>query len=208
MYGKIISEWPEVDDRNLFSYILRVKAVDVDYIGVYKDQKAYSYWMSGFVDAVCVAKCPVNSKFTFLKRSVCPYQRIRDDPHEVWICTEGAKKDCKILTLWCTCTAGTGEACNHVIAVLYKVNYAFKKNYGTDDGLPQSLSTKALDFMSSCSVKNKPLEQVAPLLLEYCQLTNEQTMRIVKETRGQHSNSVAGAKKRPGNSFKFPSGIY
>ena len=276
-----ISEWPEVDDGKLFSYILRVKAVDVDYIGVYKDQKAYSYWMSGFVDAVFVAKCPVNSKFTFLKSSVCPSQRIRDDPHEVWICTEGPKKDCKILTSWCTCTAGTGEACNHVIAVLYKVNYAFKKNYispactsvpqgwnkgtrrdvtpckvndltfrkdkktrketdrnpaldqalrktfdprkvedrlltdervssllngikvsvpsacvlysvehGTDDGLPQSLSTKALDFMSSCSVKNKPLEQVAPLFLEYCQLTNEQTMRIEKETRGQHSNSV------------------
>jgi len=39
------------------------------------------------------------------------------------------KKQCRIITSWCTCTAGTGEVCNHVIALLYKVNYAFKKDY-------------------------------------------------------------------------------
>ena len=124
-----IHEWPEIDDGKLFSYILRVKAVDVDYIGVYKDQKAYSYWMSGFVHTVYLAKCSVNSELTFLKGNVCPSQRIRDDPHEVWICIEGPKTDCRIVTSWCTCIAGSGEACNHVIALLYKVNYAFKKNY-------------------------------------------------------------------------------
>ena len=28
-----VQRWPEIDDGKLFSYILRVKAVDVDYIG-------------------------------------------------------------------------------------------------------------------------------------------------------------------------------
>ena len=124
-----IHEWPEIVDGKLFSYILRVKAVDVVYIGVYKDQKAYSYWMSGFVDTVYLAKCPVNNELTFLKGNVCPSQRIRDDPHEVWICIEGPKTDCRIVMSWCTFIAGSGRACNHVIALLYKVNYAFKKNY-------------------------------------------------------------------------------
>jgi hypothetical protein len=41
-------------------YILRVKAVDVEYIGEYKDERAYSYWMSGFVDIIHVAKCPID----------------------------------------------------------------------------------------------------------------------------------------------------
>ena len=36
--------------------------MNVDYIGRYKDQKAYSYWMSGFVDTIFVSKCPSNSK--------------------------------------------------------------------------------------------------------------------------------------------------
>ena len=33
------------------------------------------------------------------------------------------------MTSWCTCIAGTAEACNHVIAFLYKVNYAYNKKY-------------------------------------------------------------------------------
>ena len=48
-----VADWPKLDDGKLFSYILKVKAVDVDYIGKYKDEKAYSYWMSGFVDSFC-----------------------------------------------------------------------------------------------------------------------------------------------------------
>jgi hypothetical protein len=38
-------------------YILQLKTVDVEYIGKYKDERAYSHWMSGFVDIIHVAKC-------------------------------------------------------------------------------------------------------------------------------------------------------
>ena len=65
-----VHEWPNIDDGMLFSYILRVKAVDVDYIGKYKDQKAYSYWLSGFVDTVYHASC--NDNLLFLKAYVSP----------------------------------------------------------------------------------------------------------------------------------------
>ena len=61
-----VKQWPEVDDGKLLSYILRTKAVDVEYIGKYKDQKAYSYWMSGFVDTVLFTKCPIDSKHVFV----------------------------------------------------------------------------------------------------------------------------------------------
>ena len=44
-------------------YILRVKAVDVEYIGKYKDERAYLRWMSGFVDIIHVAKCPIDMTF-------------------------------------------------------------------------------------------------------------------------------------------------
>ena len=60
-----VKQWPEVDDGKLLSYILRTKAVDVEYIGKYKDQKAYSYWMTGFVDTVLFTKCPIDSKHVF-----------------------------------------------------------------------------------------------------------------------------------------------
>ena len=54
-----MQKWPEIDVGKLFSYMLKVKK----YIGKYKDQKAYSYWMSGFVDTVYIATCPLDSRF-------------------------------------------------------------------------------------------------------------------------------------------------
>ncbi|XP_046864652.1 uncharacterized protein LOC124459175 [Xenia sp. Carnegie-2017] len=133
-----VRKWPEIDDGKLFSYILRIKAVDVDYIGKYKDQKAYSYWMRGFVDIVYVAKCPSDGKFTFLKGNICPSQKLNDDPHKVWVCVEGTGSDCRIVTSWCSCTAGTAEACNHVIALLYK-DRKTKKVSNRDSNLEQKM---------------------------------------------------------------------
>ena len=74
----IVHEWPNIDDGMLLSYILRAKAVDVEYIGNYKDQKAYSYWLSGFVDTVYHASC--NDNLLFLKAYVSPLQRLNDGP--------------------------------------------------------------------------------------------------------------------------------
>jgi hypothetical protein len=69
-------------------YILRVKAVDVEYIGKYKDERAYSYWMSGFVDIIHVAKCHIDKTMTFfLKLSMSCITKSCDDSHvKVWMC--------------------------------------------------------------------------------------------------------------------------
>ena len=44
--------WPDLDRGKLFSFILKNKAVDSEYIGKYKDQKAFSFSESGFVGAL------------------------------------------------------------------------------------------------------------------------------------------------------------
>ena len=75
-----VHEWSHIDDGMFFSYILRVKAAK------YNDQKAYSYWLSGFVDTVYHASC--NDNLLSLKAYVSPLQRLNDDPHHVWVCTE------------------------------------------------------------------------------------------------------------------------
>ena len=96
-------------------------------MGEYKDEKA-NYWMSGVFYTVLVASCPKDSTLIFIKGNVCPSQRIREDPQKVWICVKGQNSP-SIITSWCTCIGGTGEVCNHVIAILYKVNYAYHKNF-------------------------------------------------------------------------------
>ena len=40
--------WPVITIGNIFAFILHKKDFNTDYIGKYKDQKAYSYFDSGF----------------------------------------------------------------------------------------------------------------------------------------------------------------
>ncbi|XP_073258887.1 uncharacterized protein [Porites lutea] len=115
-----MTKWPPVDLCKIFAYILSNKEFVSDYIEKYKDEKAYSSWKSNFVDTILIAdnkdgKCVLQCKVT-------PSQRIREDPREVWV---ALKKDGTVLCGWCTCIAGTSATCNHIIASLYKVEYAF-----------------------------------------------------------------------------------
>ncbi|CAH3115328.1 unnamed protein product, partial [Porites lobata] len=138
----------------------------------------------------------------FLKGSVSPSQKIRDDPHKVWVCLEGTKSECKILTSWCTCTAGTGEVCNHVIALLYKVNFAHKKAYISPacTSVPQGWNKGTRKDVAPTQIKNlvfrkdkktredSPKEQAANLTLKNNfdprkpqdrQLTNERVSALI-----------------------------
>ena len=49
-----ITKWPPVTLGCIFSFILKVKDFDREYIGKYKDQKAYSNFDSGFVGAILI----------------------------------------------------------------------------------------------------------------------------------------------------------
>ena len=51
-----LTVWPKVNLGNIFEYILRMKEFDKEYIGKYKDQKAYSYFDSGYVVEIFVSK--------------------------------------------------------------------------------------------------------------------------------------------------------
>ena len=55
-----------------------------------------------------------------------PYQRVRRDPHDVWV---AFKANGSLVCRWCTCIAGTSATCNYMIAVLYKVDYAVQNGY-------------------------------------------------------------------------------
>ena len=93
--------------------------VYTEYIGQYKARKAYSYFMSGFVHEI-VVYCPSQDK-VLLKGNVTPSQRSREKPRNVWVLRS---KNGDVICANCSCTAGFGECCNHVVAILYKVEYA------------------------------------------------------------------------------------
>lgn len=62
--------------------------------------------------------------------------------------------------------------------------------YTKDDGLPELLPQRALSFMSSEEMKEKPLEYTAPLFLKECQMTADQVKRVEIETHGQSTNDL------------------
>ena len=56
--------------------------------------------------------------------------------HISWILVQ--KDPLQVLTCCCSCMAGTSQSCNHVIAVMYKIDYAYQKGYlnKTYTGIP------------------------------------------------------------------------
>ena len=121
-----ITMWPPVHCGTIYSYILKVRDFDVDYVGRYKDQKAYSYWLSGFVDTIYTYQLLTNKNYLVI------YGMVRASltasvVHKSWILIQ--KNPLQILTCWCSCMAGYSQSCNHVIAVLYKMDHAREKGY-------------------------------------------------------------------------------
>lgn len=61
--------------------LLKHKGVDSDYIGKYKDQKAFSFYESGFVGTLYTYTVPAK-KMLFVKGDVTPSTKVQDDPHK------------------------------------------------------------------------------------------------------------------------------
>ncbi|CAC5387151.1 unnamed protein product [Mytilus coruscus] len=118
-----VKEWPKIDLGKIFSFILSKKEQDMDFIGHYKTQKAYSYYLSGFVDTVF---CATLNGTQIIKSHVTPSQSVRNEPHDVWLAVNNENE---IQVSWCSCIAGLAQTCNHVIAVLYKIEFATNMGY-------------------------------------------------------------------------------
>jgi len=118
-----VSLWPTTDIGKIFQFIISNHAFEADYVGQYKNKKAYSYFLSGFVHTLFVS---VQGDKVVLKCKVTPSQKVHDTQREVWIVCE---KSGLVLGAHCTCTAGFSECCNHVISVLYKIEHALTNGF-------------------------------------------------------------------------------
>ena len=102
---------------------------DADYLGKYKDQKAYSFFDSEFVGPIWVYELSSRKGTTILYCNVRASQSIHESKN-LWIATNRANETgTEILSAWCSCMAGAYEACNHIIATLYKIEYANNKGW-------------------------------------------------------------------------------
>jgi hypothetical protein len=115
-----VSLLPPIDIGKIFHFLLENREFNTDYVGKYKTQKAYSYLKSKFVGQIMIkASCNNNC---IIKCEVKRSQKMQAEPAKVWIVLN---ENGESLGAWCTCTAGYGKTCNHIVAVLYKAEECF-----------------------------------------------------------------------------------
>ena len=114
-----VLRWPKTNLGHIFEFLMNVREYKTEYIGKYKDQKAFSYWEDGLVGEVMChdgENVPVGTVLYFSQ----VLASMEDESRDLWIFAEKAGK---ISAAWCNCTAGT-FVCNHIIAALYKIEHA------------------------------------------------------------------------------------
>eukprot|EP00794_Sanderia_malayensis_P004122 gene4122-4676_t len=64
------------------------------------------------------------------KSESTPSQGINNIPHKIWVAIE--KKSGTVKSAYCTCFAGLGSTCNHIAAILFKVEHAWTNGWVQD----------------------------------------------------------------------------
>ena len=93
----------------------------------YKLGKAYRYFSCDFVREIYYHLVSERSCQCILKCKIVPSQRVSIKPYDVWAIIEKDQIDKlggKIYSAYCTCTAGLQGGCNHVVAMLFKIESA------------------------------------------------------------------------------------
>ena len=142
-----VREWPVTDIGKIFSYIFLKKAFSSNYIGQYKVQKAYRYFMCGFVDKIFTKQ--VDGTLSLIKTFVMPSQRLNQEKYQLWILF---KNTGNVVAAFCSCTAGFCQCCNHVVAALYKINHA------NENGLNDPACTDILCKWNASVKEVKPMK--------------------------------------------------
>ncbi|XP_033124665.1 uncharacterized protein LOC117122990 [Anneissia japonica] len=121
-----VSKWPPTMAIDIGNYISNIDDVSLGkrLMSDYKEQKAYSYFASGWMKDIEYHGIEQNNKYCFLRSKCVPSQRVKDVPWSVWIAIE--KVSGHIHSAFCTCFAGYSTTCNHVAALLFKVDFAWR----------------------------------------------------------------------------------
>lgn len=119
-----VSFWPMITYGNIFNYLtFTPSTLGSDDLNDYKTSKAYSYFTNGWLGPIMYHPIDEDSKYCFLKGDCRPSERLNDPPHKLWVCVLKGESN-RIMSAHCTCMAGMSETCNHIAALLFRVDAA------------------------------------------------------------------------------------
>ena len=162
--GSGLSKWPSVYYTNIENYLRKLQKTD----GLirrleteYKEGKSYRYFKCNFVKEIFYHKISDSSKFCILRCRVTPSQSIHSKPYYVWAIIEkdGVRPGGHIHSAFCTCVAGLLGGCNHVVAMLFRIEAAVSTG-ATKPGCTSLLAKWNVPSGSKTSVINQPICEV------------------------------------------------
>ncbi|CAH1265590.1 Hypp3211 [Branchiostoma lanceolatum] len=122
-----LEEWPNVMYFDICDYLMKDhpgKDQDLNsrILNAYKEGKAFTYYSSGWLQEVYCCK---RDGCVYLRAKCRPSARVNDIPHNVWVCCDPTGT---VKRAYCSCTAGLGQTCNHIAALLFTVEAAVRTN--------------------------------------------------------------------------------
>jgi len=127
-----LTKWPPVYYHDIANYLEGINTpgkflhrLSCDY----KEGKSYRYFACDFVKEILYHPINQKSKYCFLKSKVTPSQRTSSTPYNVWAAIERESPGGKIISSYCSCTAGLLGSCNYVTAMLFRVEAAVASGF-------------------------------------------------------------------------------
>ncbi|XP_037508471.2 uncharacterized protein LOC119384903 [Rhipicephalus sanguineus] len=117
-----VNLWPRVDASDICEFlVLRTSFVTRQQLKARKALDGHNFVTSGWVREPRVKQVAADS--VIVMTQVTHSQALNKPPVEVWFL---GKDDGEILAAHCTCMAGNGEACSHIAALLFYVDYGVR----------------------------------------------------------------------------------
>ena len=115
-WKKEVESWPDLTYGDIYEYLIETLGqYTKESLKANKSLEAYSTFTYGHVKEVSYHPVADSSPFRLLKAQVIPSQRLRDKPHEVWVCLKSKMAQApftRVRTNLCTRPAELGEFLN------------------------------------------------------------------------------------------------
>ena len=145
---KGVEKWPLILQMQIAEFILTAEQVSdlgKRLLSDYKEGKAFSCFDSQWLKEVFYHPISDTQELCFLKSQLTPSQRIGNVPHKIWVCLKKINGTVDVLPgkrlISCVYNSicgsivitfyfffSLGSTCNHVVAVLLKVEHAWKSD--------------------------------------------------------------------------------
>ena len=129
-----MKHWPPISIADIVDHFREQKSDSDKLLSAYKARKAFDYykteWLKGlFYNSLnhFVSSYPGLDKYCVLKAKCTPSQRLNDPYHDMWMAIE--KETGKVTCAYCNCAAGLSQTCNHVAAMLFRVEAAVRAGF-------------------------------------------------------------------------------